>query len=95
MSEFNPNDRKWLQDYSRDLIYYDRPFIRPSPRYHSGFHSYSNLTHAIKMYEDLNHFSTEQYEVWEIDTDEILEYGVEGLKDVIVSRKIKFVQRII
>lgn len=95
----NPHSDKWLKDdYHDNIYYYYQDVIGKTNlyKYKTGFHSFVKLEDAIERLNDISFARViKLHQIWEIDTDDIVEYGVENQKDVVVSRKIKFIQRII
>lgn len=92
---------KWITDERPGLLKYSSGGMNYiGVGYKTGFHSYVHLKDAIEKKRIMTHsaaldmYALSLY-VFEVDTDDIVEYGVEGRYDVVVSRKIRFVQEII
>lgn len=92
---------KWITDERHGFLEYSSSSMSYfGAVYKTGFHSYVRLKDAIEKMRIMSHSAALDMHalslcVFEVDTDDIVEYGVEGRYDVVVSKKIRFVQEII
>lgn len=90
-------ENRWVLDWRN----YSLANVFEYYTYTTGFHSYINLSDAMKRCEEINNNlmgkekQFTRFHVFEVDTDDIVVYGVEKQIDVVVSRKIRFIQQII